>query len=60
MDGHSEIAPFGKHLFCKTKTDYDCKTLCTRISLSISAITKSFAVFLGEVIKTIETFPVFA
>ena len=25
------IVPFGKHLFCKTKTDYDCKTLCTRL-----------------------------
>ena len=47
----------GKPLFCKTRTDYMSKTLCTRlrnwwefISLLISAITKSFMFFLGKLI----------
>ena len=52
-----EKSVFWKASFGKKRTDYACKTslLCktlwlVRISLLISAITKSFALFLGKVI----------
>ena len=48
------------HLFCKTRTDYACKTSrLVRISLLISAITKTFGFFSGKLInfiKVIENF----
>ena len=50
-DIFSEKYPyFGKPLFCKTRTDYACKTSrLGKISLLISAITKSFSFFHGRV-----------
>ena len=45
-----EKSVFWKASFGKTRTDYVCKISCTRLSLLISALTKSFAFFLGKVI----------
>ena len=49
---------FGKHLFCKTRTEFNtCSRLCVpdfatgkNFSFKISAITKSFVLFLRKVI----------
>ena len=59
---------FAKLLFCKTRTDYAYKTLCTRLCdwwefILISAITRVLHFFSGKLIYKLaieNSFPVFA